>query len=132
MPYGRYRAGRRAQPVWRRAMTTSRFAGLVCLLSVAASPLPLPLPAQGVEYRGGRWFDGSRFVPRTMYVVDGVFRTRAPARVDSVVDLAGGYVVPPFADAHQHLVDPRIDVVIRTQLTDGVFYLKDQGSAPIL
>jgi len=109
-------------------MARSRLAGLACILSIGASPLV----AQGVEYRGGLWFDGSKFVPKTMYVVEGVFRTHAPARIDSVVDLAGGYVVPPFADAHQHLIDPRIDVVIRTQLHDGIFYLKDQGSAPIL
>lgn len=109
-------------------MTKFLLTGLVCLLLAAAAPLT----PQGVEYRGGLWFDGSKFVPKTMYVVDGVFRTRAPARIDSVVDLAGGYVVPPFADAHQHLIDPRIDVTIRTQLQDGIFYLKDQGSAPVL
>ena len=109
-------------------MARSRLAGLACILSIGAAPLV----AQGVAYRGGLWFDGSKFVPKTMYVVDGVFRTHAPARVDSVVDLAGGYVVPPFADAHQHLIDPRIDVTIRAQLADGIFYLKDQGSAPII
>ncbi|HEV8381549.1 MAG TPA: amidohydrolase family protein [Gemmatimonadales bacterium] len=88
--------------------------------------------ANGVEYRGGLWFDGTRFVATTMYVVDGVFRARAPGHVDSVVDLAGGYVVPPFADAHQHLVDPRIDQVIRAQLGDGIFYIQDQGNTPFL
>ena len=87
--------------------------------------------SQAIEYRGGRWFDGTRFAARTMYVVDGTFRTRRPARVDAVVDLAGGYVVPPFADAHQHLVDPRIDNTIRAYLRDGIFYVRDQSNAPI-
>src|SRR5688500_6191633 len=87
--------------------------------------------SQTVEYRGGRWFDGTRFAARTMYVVDGTFRTRRPARVDTVVDLAGGHVVPPFADAHQHLVDPRIDNVIRAYLRDGIYYVRDQSNAPI-
>ncbi|MFL5543047.1 MAG: amidohydrolase family protein [Longimicrobiaceae bacterium] len=91
-----------------------------------------PPAAHGVEYRGGSWFDGTRFVARTMYVADGVFRTRAPARIDSVVELHGGYVVPPFADAHQHLLDPRIGPVIAAFLRDGVFYVKDQSNAPIL
>lgn len=90
------------------------------------------LPTHGVAYRGGLWFDGSKFVPMTMYVADGIFHTRAPAQLDSIVDLQGGYVVPPFADAHQHLVDPRIDQTIRAFLHDGIFYLKDQGSAPIV
>jgi hypothetical protein len=64
-------------------------------------------------------------------VVDGVFRTRAPTQVDSTVDLAGGYVVPPFADAHQHFIDPRIDQTIRAHLAAGIFYVKDQGNAPM-
>ena len=71
--------------------------------------------SHGVAYRGGLWFDGSKFKPMTMYVVDGIFRTRAPSQVDSTVDLAGGYVVPPFADAHQHFIDPRIDQTIRAR-----------------
>ncbi|MGH9255702.1 MAG: amidohydrolase family protein [Vicinamibacterales bacterium] len=91
-----------------------------------------PAADHGVAYRGGLWFDGTTFVPRTMYVAGGMFHTRAPARIDSVVDLAGGYVVPPFSDAHQHLIDPRIDQTIALQLGAGIFYLKDQGSAPII
>lgn len=98
----------------------------------AGATLRAQAPApQAVEYRGGRWFDETRFVARTMYVVDGTFRARRPARVDSVVDLAGGHVVPPFADAHQHLVDPRIDNTIRAYLRDGIYYVRDQGNAPI-
>src|ERR1043165_6565596 len=89
-----------------------------------------PPASHGVEYRGGRWFDGTRFVPRTMYVVDGAFRTRRPARVDNVVELAGGYVVPPYADAHQHLYAP-IAPQIRAYLRDGIFYVKDQANAPL-
>ena len=89
------------------------------------------LPTHGVAYRGGLWFDGSAFKPMTMYVVDGVFRTRAPSAIDSTVDLAGGYVVPPFADAHQHFIDPRIDQTIHTQLAAGVFYVEDQGNSPL-
>jgi hypothetical protein len=105
---------------------------VVLLLLGACGALRAQSPAtHGVEYRGGRWFDGDRFVARTMYVVDGIFRVRPPARVDSVVDLAGGYVVPPFADAHQHLVDPRIDATIRAYLRDGIYYVRDQSNAPI-
>src|SRR5688572_29546759 len=102
------------------------------LMACATLEQDTPQAAHGVEYRNGVWFDGTKFVPMTMYVANGVFHSRPPAQVDSVVDLAGGYVVPPFADAHQHLVDPRIDQTIRAQIRDGIFYLKDQASAPIL
>src|SRR4030095_15588631 len=87
--------------------------------------------AHGVEYRGGQWFDGTRFVARTMYVVGSTLHMGRPATVDSVIDLSGGYVVPPFADAHQHLVDPRIQLTINAFLRDGIFYVKDQSNAPV-
>jgi hypothetical protein len=103
--------------------------GVACAArGVDTAPAP---GAHGVEYRGGSWFDGTRFVARPMYVVDGVFHSRRPATVDSVIDLSGGYVVPPFADAHHHLVDPRIQPTINAFLRDGIFYVKDQGNAPI-
>jgi hypothetical protein len=111
---------------------SARFLTLVALLlALAIGATARAAPAShGIEYRGGRWFDGTRFVPRTMYVVDGVFRNRAPASVDSVVDLAGGHVVPPFADAHQHLYAP-IEPTIRAYLRAGIFYVRDQANAPI-
>lgn len=91
-----------------------------------------PSPEHGVAYRGGKWFDGSSFREKTMYVADGVFFENAPTRVDSTVELSGGFVVPPFADAHQHLIDPRISIAINMFLRDGIFYVKDQGTAPIM
>src|SRR5688572_20466059 len=105
-------------------------AALLTLGACTVSYAPAP-GSHGMEYRGGRWFDGERFVARTMYVVDGTFHERAPARVDSVIDLAGGFVIPPFGDAHQHLVDPRIDATIQAYLRDGIFYVKDQANAPV-
>lgn len=92
-----------------------------------------PPPAMRVvEYRNGQWFDGSQFVRRPMYVAGEVFHERRPSRVDSVADLGGGFVVPPFADAHQHLYDPtRIRPWMATFIRDGIYYLKDQSSAPL-
>jgi hypothetical protein len=114
-------------------MPTSRLAALALLLaSCTTTSQNSPQAAHGVEYRGGQWFDGTRFVDQTMYVADGVFHTRAPARIDSVVNLAGGYVIPPFGDAHQHLVDPRLEPTIRAHLLAGVFYVKDQANGPIM
>jgi hypothetical protein len=106
---------------------------LLCLILLFGAPAALPAQtasSHGVEYRGGLWFDGTRFAARTMYVVDGTFHTRRPARIVSVVDLAGGFVVPPFADAHQHLYAP-IEPTIRAYLRDGIFYLRDQANAPL-
>ena len=114
---------------------SSTIAALVVAVAVASAPLPAQGPAspgRSIEYRGGRWFNGTRFVETTMLVQGGVFRARGSVPPDSVVDLQGGYVVPPFGDAHQHLVefDPR--QMVAAHLTDGIFYVKDQSNAPIL
>lgn len=114
-------------------MRMIRYAAIAAFMAACTSiQANRPTVAHAVEYRGGLWFDGTKFTPRTMYVADGVFHTAPPVHVDSVIDLSGGYVVPPFADAHQHVLDPRVDIAIRTFLGDGVFYVKDQSSAPVI
>ena len=101
-------------------------------LGCAKSPSVVPLPTErSIEYRGGRWYDGTSFVERSMFVVGSVFRERRPSRVDSVVNLDGRFVVPPFADAHQHLFDPSsASAFVARQTRDGIFYIKEQSSAP--
>jgi hypothetical protein len=103
--------------------------GAVLALIVALVAAVPPKPAtHGTAYVNGQWFDGTRFQPRTMYVLGSTFSTRPPERIDTTIDLAGGFVVPPFGDAHYHLMDPRIAAA--TFLRDGIFYIKDQSNAP--
>jgi imidazolonepropionase-like amidohydrolase len=84
------------------------------------------------EFSDGRWFDGQKFVSRTFYSVNGRLTSRKPARVDSVIDLAGKYVVPPFGEAHNHNVaqSSRLDALIRAYLDAGIFYVKNPNSLP--
>src|SRR4051812_32360806 len=97
--------------------------------SCSSPPNAAPAPAtHGTAYSNGHWFDGTQFRSRTMYVVGSSFATRRPVRVDTTIDLGGGFVVPPFGDAHYHLTDPRIAAA--TFLRDGIFYVKDQSNAP--
>lgn len=56
------------------------------------------------KFVNGQWFDGKKFQARTFYSVSGVFSDQQPKTVDEVVDLEGGYVVPPFRDAHNHYI----------------------------
>src|SRR5215470_2443809 len=99
---------------------------LIAALFVAAVSIP---PTHGTAYVNGRWFDGTGFRPKTMYVIGSAFSARPPERIDTTIDLAGGFVVPPFGDAHYHLMDPRIAAGIF--LRDGIFYVKDQSNAPV-
>ena len=72
-------------------------------------------------YRNGVWYDGAAFVPRTVTV--------GPPGDD--VDLDGGYVVPPFGDAHTHWLEPDLlDVYVAEHLRAGVCYVRDLTNAP--
>ncbi len=55
-----------------------------------------------LEIRGARWWNGEGFEPRTMHVASGRFVERPPGRADSVLDLSGTWIVPPYGEAHTH------------------------------
>jgi hypothetical protein len=79
-----------------------------------------------VKLINGRWFDGARFQTRTMYMSRGMFVAKPRTSPDSVIDLSGGFVVPPFAEAHNHNFDAgspgAAKAVVDKYMTDGVFY----------
>lgn len=88
--------------------------------------------ARTYELTGGWWFDGTSFVRKHLYVIDGVFRDARPAMVDSVLDLGDAHIVPPFADAHTHLFSNPATVAAESRhyLDRGIFYaLSLTGSA---
>jgi hypothetical protein len=93
-----------------------------------------PQPARaGIELRNGRWYDGGAFREKTMYVVGRNLTSARPARVEKIVDLAGGWVVPPYAEGHNHWLEPEaIGAYDAQYLRDGVFYLKDLANAPVV
>ena len=77
------------------------------------------------RYVGGRWFNGKTFVRDAFTVVDGKLSHRTPPKDATTVDLAGGFVVPPFADAHCHLPDS-VKALAWSEPADlnaGVFYV---------
>ncbi|MFL5607368.1 MAG: amidohydrolase [Gemmatimonadaceae bacterium] len=84
--------------------------------------------------RDGQWLGANGFQPGTRYVVGAHLTRERPTHVDSVIDLAGRWIVPPFGEAHNHNVDyttpSRTDSVLRRYLRDGVFYVKNPGNLP--
>jgi Amidohydrolase family len=114
-------------------------AGMLAVLAAASKTAPRPVEPGGgdepvLEFRNGRWLGAGGFTAGSRYSVGGRLATRRPARVDSVVDLAGGYVVPPFGEAHNHNLDYSTDsataALISRYLADGVFYVKNPGNLP--
>ena len=84
-----------------------------------------------VEIRGGLWFDGQRFAPRTMYMADGRF-VRRPSAVTSILDVTGAFIVPPFGEAHNHNIapSPNFERLVRRYLEAGVFYVQNPNNLP--
>ena len=84
--------------------------------------------AQSYELANGRWFNGKSFVARKLYVTDGRFTTRRPARVDSIVDLSGRFIVSPYGEAHNHNIEGAPPATVKRYLDAGIFYVKDPES----
>ena len=116
---------------------------LLCGPAVSAAqggnPSAVRTPASGarnVALTNGQWFDGTSFERRAVvYSVDGRFASRRPARVDTTIDLAGTWVVPPFGEAHNHNIDgvlePRTRQALARYVADGVLYVQIQGNFPV-
>ena len=102
---------------------------VVLVGSKGSAPLSIPsvrTDSPSVMLTNGKWFDGSSFTDRTMYMSGGVFTDAPSGKADSVIDLRGGYVVPPFAEAHNHNFDASspetAKAVVARYMKDGVFY----------
>ena len=80
--------------------------------------------AKTYEFKNGQWFNGRSFTAKTVYSIDGVLSTKLPPGIDETIDLRGGFVVPPFGDAHCHHFDSSysVDQQVKQYLQDGVFY----------
>ncbi len=75
----------------------------------------------------GSWFNGKSFTRKTVWVEDGLLRfEKIGTDIDSIVDLQSRYVIPPFAEAHNHNLESgyKLRDRIRSYLNNGVFYVK--------
>lgn len=90
--------------------------------------------SQGIKntaFINGLWFNGRTFETREMYCVNGFFSGKKPLRIDTTIDLTNLYMVPPFAETHNHNINgghPRNKRAIEKYLNDGVFYVKEPGN----
>ena len=96
-----------------------------------------------IRYENGRWFDGTHFVEKTVYVTKGEFSSQLSGPSHRIVDLKGGYVVPAFGDAHTHALASmphhasEINAMMRQNQIDawirqGVFYIANPNSIATL
>jgi len=86
-----------------------------------------------IAFLNGLWFDGEDFVPGSRYSVGGILSAEAPPEVDLTLDLDGQWVVPPYGEAHTHLLEADLaEEYGELYLRRGVFYARDQGNAPFI
>src|SRR6202042_255398 len=92
-------------------------------LAIFAVPTFAAAPAgsSGVAYVNGLWWTGNAFVAGRGVVGPGRF-VAPSAQAEKIVDLAGGYVVAPFADAHNHMQGRPADFSDRA-IAAGIFYV---------
>ncbi|MEO0883628.1 MAG: amidohydrolase family protein [Pseudomonadota bacterium] len=80
----------------------------------------------------GAWFNGQTFERKTAYVVDGkLLFSEKSIQSETIIDLAGAYVVPPFCEGHNHNLgasSESIEDIVSRYLKDGVFYAAMPGS----
>jgi hypothetical protein len=111
---------------------------LVCLFAFSLltafsfSQSAAPGSPKNTAFTNGSWFDGHSFRRRNAYAVDGVLSFRRPAHISAVVDLGGGFAIPPFGEAHNHNVEPlnKMDRLVQRYLQHGIFYVKDPDNLP--
>ncbi len=75
----------------------------------------------------GHWFNSENFIKQDVWVDDGLLSfSNVNKTMDTVIDLKGKYVIPPFAEAHNHNLesDYELEKRIGNYLEDGVFYVK--------
>lgn len=92
-----------------------------------AQSTPSPSVAKSkavIAFTHGLWFDGAAFQLRTVLSVDGVLADQTTQSVSQTIDLHGGFVIPPFGDAHEHMFSSVATVSNETAmfLRDGIFY----------
>jgi predicted amidohydrolase YtcJ len=103
------------------------------LLVVGTAQLPADkVGPQSYTFVNGLWFDGESFKPLTVYAVDGRLTFRKPTRVERTLNLKGAYVIPPYAEAHNHnlTLAGQVNQIVPRYLNEGVFYAKMQSSLP--
>ena len=92
-------------------------------------PAALAPPDSGrtVAYVGGHVWDGEQFTERPLLVRDGLF-IGPQVNPDTTINVRGGYVVPPFGDAHTHMLgNGGISIPFAEELflQNGIFYALD-------
>lgn len=107
-----------------------RILPLFLLLCLFGQNMLAQTAGKNYEFRNGQWYDGKGFTTATWYTSNGLLSKKAPSKIDSVIDLSGHWVVPPFGDAHSSSVseNPSAANTLNQYMGEGVFYIQILGN----
>lgn len=90
------------------------------------------LPAERTAYINAQIFDGERFSPGAIVVEGDRIVAADVSSAAERIDLDGGFVVPPFCEAHNHNLGDadRNDETIAQYLREGIFYVGILSNLP--
>lgn len=114
--------------------------GIIIVFLFACSLMPNSFvqnaSAHNATYKfvNGLWFNGQSFEAKTVYSVNGIFKMKHDGEVTATIDLENAYVIPPFAEAHNHhfMNGFLYEQQIKDYLAKGIFYAKNPNSIPYL
>ncbi len=103
----------------------------LCILTLGAAK---GLYAQTMHLTNGKWFDGMDFIPGDWYVAEGALSKKLISNPDTIIDLQGKFVIPPFGEAHNHSLEQPFGLqeTMQKYLKQGIFYFKNPNSIPAL
>ena len=108
--------------------------GIFPILSGSRIDFQLSAP-KNTEFVNGKWFNGKSFDAKTVFSVNGTFTLKKPARIDTTIDLSGSWIVPPFAESHNHNIGTGViewdRKAVKNYLKAGVFYVMIMGNLPV-
>lgn len=106
----------------------------VAALLAACAGAPLESRMDRTAYVNAQIFDGELFVPGVIVVESGRIVDADPSTAAHRVDLGGGYVVPPFCEAHNHNLGHENEnaETIAQYLYEGIFYVGILSNLPAL
>ncbi len=103
---------------------------LLCVCALNVALIMAQSTHKNYAYTNGQWYDGVGFTNATWYVSNGLLSKKAPAQIDSTIDLDGRWVIPPSGDAHclSMSENPSPEIQAKSYITDGTFYLQVLGN----
>ena len=78
-----------------------------------------------LKFEGANIYQSNQFIKKDFYIVDGNFTFVKPEIIDSIINLKGKYIIPPFGDAHTHNLDRewQMSFLPKKYIDEGTIYV---------